>query len=109
MAKSKRSSWATVWNAGTAVNVLLIPAITLLLGGVSFYAYTNAKIPLYDKAVLDVGLIQIHNAAQDEQVKQMLSQLAKISAQLESLNQLPRTGVGGGAGGTTDGTRDGRR
>ncbi len=107
--KKDRSGWTSVWNAGTAVNVLLIPAITLLLGGVSFWAYTNAKIPVYDKAVLDVGLIQIHNAAQDEKVLQMIAQLAEISAQLRTLNSLPKTGVGGGAGGTTDGNRDGRR
>jgi hypothetical protein len=107
--KNKKSAIASVWNAGTAVNVLLIPVITVIFMTGGFYAYTNAKFPMYDKAASDVIEIQKHNAAQDEQVKQMIASLAKISAQLESLNSLPRTGVGGGAGGNSDGARDGHR
>jgi hypothetical protein len=104
--KGQKSAISSVWNAGTAVNVLLIPVITLVFMAGGFYAYTNTRFMTYDRAAADVILIQLHNAGQDEKVQQMIVQLAEIKAQLSTLRLSSPTGIGGGAGGNSDGPRD---
>ena len=103
--KKRQSFWARAWNPGTAVNVLLIPAITVVIIAVGFYFSSKEKFIIYDQVAVDVGTIKMHNAAQDEQVKQIQAMLNKISNQVFDLQRVaPMSGPGSGAGSAVGGS-----
>ncbi len=97
--RRKVSYWAKAWNAGTAVNVLLIPVITFIFFAGGALAVSKYKFDTYDVAAADVRLIQIHNASQDEQVKQIQTLLIVLSSKVDALrNNTPISGPGSGGG-----------
>jgi hypothetical protein len=95
----RKSYWASAFNAGTAVNVLLIPIIVLIFSAGGFYFVDKYKFEIYDQATKDVTEIKMHNAAADEQVKEMRAMLDKISNQIYDLQRAaPISGPGAGGG-----------
>jgi hypothetical protein len=102
--KRKKLAVAPVWNAGTIVNVLLIPFITVVFMAGGFYAVSTFKFTTYDKAASDVAAILLHNAAQDVEVKGLEVSLDKISGQLDALRRAaPISGPGSGGGSAVGG------
>jgi hypothetical protein len=99
----------SVFNAGTIVNVLAIPIITAALIGAGFYYTTRDELARHDLAINaeassreklrdeflenskktadGISQLSTHTAVQDEQVKQTISSLDKISTQLDLLRQ----------------------
>jgi hypothetical protein len=99
-----KSYWSSVFNAGTLVNLLFIPALTVLAIAVGFYFSSKEKFVTYDQAAADVVAIKMHNAAQDEQVKQITVMLDKISNQVFDLQRVqPLSGPGSGGGSAVGG------
>lgn len=96
----------SVFNSGTIVNVFGIPILTAALIGTGFYFTTRDELQRHDVAIAKddsarealrneflesmrktadgIGEINKHSAVQDEQVKQTISALDKISVQLDS-------------------------
>ena len=103
--KGKRKSyWATAFNAGTAVNVFAIPALTFVFLAGGFYFVNKYKFDVYDAAVADVRTILIHNSSQDEQVKEIRATLDKIYNQVSDLQRsVPVSGPGSGGGAAVGG------
>jgi hypothetical protein len=102
--RRKKSTWDSIWNAGTVVNVLLIPTSTFVILAIGFYFSSKEKFVTYDQAAADVTAIKMHNAAQDEQVKQLQAMLDKISNQVVDLQRVqPLSGPGSGGGSAVGG------
>jgi hypothetical protein len=96
--------WASVFNAGTLVNLLFIPVLTVIIFAIGFYFSSKEKFVTYDQAAVDVTSIKMHNAAQDEQVKSMQVMLDRISNQVTDLQRLiPISGPGSGGGSAVGG------
>ena len=105
MVTKKKPAVATVWNAGTAVNVFAIPALTFVFLAGGFYFVNKYKFEVYDLAAADVTSIKIHNAGQDEQVREIQALLTKISSQVDALrNNTPVSGPGSGGGAAVGGS-----
>ena len=109
-AKKKQPVATTVWNAGTLVNVFAIPALTFVFLAGGFYFVNKYKFEIYDAAAADVTTIKIHNATQDEQVKEILASLTRVASQVDALrNNTPVSGPGSGGGAAVGGsTRTGQ-
>jgi hypothetical protein len=109
MPRRRKNYQTTVWNAGTAVNVFAIPALTFVFLAGGFYFVNKYKFEVYDAAAADVMSIKLHNAGQDEQVKEIQALLTRISSQVDALrNNTPVSGPGSGGGAAVGGsTRQG--
>ncbi len=95
----RRNDRTSIWNAGTAVNVFAIPALTFVFLAGGFYFVDKFKFEIYDAAAADVRSIQLHNASQDEQVKQIQALLITLSSKVDALrNNTPTSGPGSGGG-----------
>lgn len=101
----KRPSRMSVWNAGTAVNVFAIPTLTFVFLAGGFYFVDKYKFEVYDAAAADVLAIKLHNAGQDEQVREIQNLLTRISSQVDALrNNTPVSGPGAGGGAAVGGS-----
>jgi hypothetical protein len=95
----KKSTIVSVWNAGTVVNVFAIPTLTFVFLAGGFYFVNKYKFEVYDAAAADVTSIKIHNATQDEQVKEILASLSRVASQVDALQHVqPISGPGAGGG-----------
>jgi hypothetical protein len=102
--RTRNGGGTSIWNAGTLVNVLLIPTITFIILAVGFYFSSKEKFITYDQAALDVGLIKVHNASMDQEVKDIETGLEKISSQVDALRHAaPLSGPGSGGGSAVGG------
>ena len=107
-AKKKQSAAVTVWNAGTAVNVFAIPTLTFVFLAGGFYFVNKYKFEVYDLAAADVMAIKLHNAGQDEQVKEIKDLLTRLTSQVDALrNNTPVSGPGSGGGAAVGGSTRG--
>ena len=101
----RRNYRPSVWNAGTAVNVFAIPALTFIFLAGGFFFVNKYKFEVYDAAAADVLSIKLHNAGQDEQVKEIQALLTRISSQVDALrNNTPVSGPGSGGGAAVGGS-----
>ena len=104
MAAKKKQPVASVWNAGTAVNVFAIPLLTFVFLAGGFYFVNKYKFEVYDAAAADVTTIKIHNATADEQIREMQALLTAISGKVDALrNSAPISGPGSGGGSAVGG------
>lgn len=104
MPRRRSTVQPSVWNAGTAVNVFAIPALTFVFLAGGFYFVDKFKFEIYDAAAADVKQIQLHNASQDEQVREMKELLTRISSKVDALQSVqPTSGPGAGGGSAVGG------
>ncbi len=105
MPRRKTPIQPSVWNAGTAVNVFAIPALTFVFLAGGFYFVNKYKFEVYDAAAADVTIIKIHNAGQDEQVKEIRATLNQIYNRVNDLQRAaPVSGPGAGGGAAVGGS-----
>ncbi len=87
------------------MNVFAIPALTFVFLAGGFYFVDKFKFEIYDAAAADVLIIKLHNASQDEQVKQIQSLLITLSSKVDALrNYTPVSGPGAGGGAAVGGS-----
>ncbi len=87
------------------MNVFAIPVLTFVFLAGGFYFVDKFKFEIYDAAAADVRQIQLHNASQDEQVRQMKELLTSISSKVDALQHVqPTSGPGSGGGAAVGGS-----